>query len=100
MRRCATDIASLAVEFKERFQDFAAIEKDMLLFSSPFSVDPDDTLHQLQLELIELQCDNERHSQHQQLSLVNFYRQLDKGRFPEMQTFAKQMLSLLSSTFV
>ncbi|KAF7643567.1 hypothetical protein LDENG_00237210, partial [Lucifuga dentata] len=80
-RRYATDISSLAVEFKEHFRDFAAVEKDMLLFSSPFSVDPDDAPHQLQLELIELQCDNERCSRHQQLSLVNFYRQLDKGRF-------------------
>lgn len=33
-------------------------------------------------------------SRHQQLSLVNLYRQLDKGRFPEMRTFAKTMLSL------
>ena len=38
---------------------FAAIEKDMLLSSSPFSVDPDHAPPQLQLELIELQCDNE-----------------------------------------
>ncbi|KAK3542811.1 hypothetical protein QTP70_003071 [Hemibagrus guttatus] len=40
----------------ERFRDFAAIEKDIILFSSPFSVDPDDALEHLQLELIELQC--------------------------------------------
>ncbi|XP_026027535.1 general transcription factor II-I repeat domain-containing protein 2 [Astatotilapia calliptera] len=37
-----------------------SIEKDMLLFSSPFSVDPDDAPLQLQLELIELQCDDEQ----------------------------------------
>ncbi|KAJ8386115.1 hypothetical protein AAFF_G00177090 [Aldrovandia affinis] len=72
----------------------------MLLFSSPFSVDPDNAPHHLQLELIELQRDNEWCSRHQQLSLVNFYRQLDKGRFPEMRTFAKKILRLFGSTYL
>lgn len=62
----ATAIISLSVEFNKRFRDFAVIEKDMLLFSSPFSVDPDDAPPQLQLELIELQCDDEWRGKHQQ----------------------------------
>ncbi|CAI5784417.1 Hypothetical predicted protein [Podarcis lilfordi] len=57
--RYAADIASLAGEFKQRFQDFAAIEKETSLFSSPFSVDPNDAPDQLQLELIELHYDTE-----------------------------------------
>ncbi|XP_068107468.1 general transcription factor II-I repeat domain-containing protein 2-like [Hyperolius riggenbachi] len=100
MSRYAADIASLAEEFKRRFQDFAAIEKEISLFSSPFSVDPDDAPEQLQLELIELQCDSELRSRYQQLSLVNFYRQLDKGRFQEIRTQAKKMLSLFGSTYL
>lgn len=40
-------------------QDFTAIEKDMLIFSYPFSVNPDDAPPHLQLELIELQCDSD-----------------------------------------
>lgn len=99
-RRYAADMASLAGEFKRRFQDFAAIEKEIRLFSSPFSTDPDDAPDQLQLELIELQCDSESRSRHQQLSLVNFYRQLEKGRFQEIRTFAKKMLSLFGSTYL
>ncbi|KAJ8362532.1 hypothetical protein AAFF_G00369750 [Aldrovandia affinis] len=54
----------------------------------------------LQLELIELQCGAECRSRHQQLPLVNFYRQLDKGRFQEIRTFAKKMLSLFGSTYL
>ena len=92
-KRYAAAIGSLSVGFKERFRDFATIEKDMLLFSSPFSVDPNDASPQLQ-------CDDEWRSRHQQLSLVDFYRQLDKGRFPEMRTFAKKMLSLFGSTYL
>jgi len=48
MKSYATAIASLSVEFNKRFRDFAVTEKDMLLFSSPFSVDPDDAPPQLQ----------------------------------------------------
>ncbi|KAL3968683.1 KRAB domain-containing zinc finger protein [Sarotherodon galilaeus] len=100
MKRYATAIASLSGEFNKRFQDFAAIEKDMLLFSSPFSVDPDDAPPQLQLELIELQCDDECRGKHRQCSLVDFYRQLDKDRFPEVRSLAKKMLSLFGSTYL
>ena len=98
MKSYATAIASLSVEFNKCFQDFAVIEKDMLLFSSPFSVDPDDAPPQLQR--IELQCDDQWRAKHLQLSLVDFYLQLDKGRFLEMQTFAKKMLSLFGSTYL
>ncbi|KAK2816816.1 hypothetical protein Q5P01_025007 [Channa striata] len=98
MMSYATAIASLSMEFNKRFRDFAVIEKD--IFSSPFSVDSDDAPPQLQLELIELQCDDEQHGKHQQLSLVDFYGQLDKGTFPEMRTFAKKMLSLFGSTYL
>ena len=76
------------------------MEKDISLFSSPFSADPDTAPHQLQLELIELQCDDELRGRQQQLSLTDFYRQLEKGRFPEMRTFAKRMLSLFGSTYL
>ena len=100
MKSYATAIASLFVEFNQRFQDFAVIEKDMLLFSSPFSVDPDDAPPQLQLELIELQCHDEWRGKHQQLSLLDFYCMLDKDRFPEMRTFAQKMLSLFGSTYL
>ena len=53
--RYAWAFCSLSAEFKECFQDFAAIEKDMLLFSSVFLVELNDVLPHLQLELIELQ---------------------------------------------
>ena len=100
MQRYVADITSLADEFQRRFQDFATIEKDIMLFSSPFSVDPDNAPGNLQLELIELQSDNEIRSRQQQLSLNDFYRQLDKERFKEIRTFAKKMLSLFGSTYL
>lgn len=66
MRRYAADISSLAEEFQQCFQDFAAIEKEIILFS------PDNAPDQVQLELIELQCDARCHNQHQKLPLSTF----------------------------
>ncbi|GAA6092455.1 general transcription factor II-I repeat domain-containing protein 2 [Tachysurus ichikawai] len=56
--------------------------------------------HLLQTQPNELQCDAECRSQYQQLLLVDFYRRLDKGRFQEIRTFAKTMLSLFGSTYL
>lgn len=91
---------SLTEEFTRRFKDFAFIESDIMLFSSPFTVEPDDAPGPLQLELIELQNDAECRNRHQMLPLIDFYRQLDKERFQEIRTFAKKMLSLFGSTYL
>lgn len=61
---------------------------------SPFSIDTEDAPYQLQLELNELQCDDECHSRHQQLSVVNFYRQVDKGDFKEIANLVQLYLSV------
>lgn len=56
MRRYPENISSLTEEFQLGFRDFAAIEKEITLFSSPVSVDPNDAPGNLQLELPE--CHN------------------------------------------
>ncbi|XP_076132871.1 general transcription factor II-I repeat domain-containing protein 2A-like [Alosa pseudoharengus] len=50
-------ITSLQAEFGKRFQDFSVIEKDMKLFTTPFSVDVTDVDERMQMEVIEIQCD-------------------------------------------
>lgn len=99
-RKYAAAIASLSEEFSGRFQDFTAMDNDMRLFSSPFSVDPDTVAENLQLELIEMQSDDELRGRQQHHSLVDYYRQLDKGKYPQMRHFAKRMLSLFGSTYL
>ena len=49
---------------------------------------------------VQPQCHAKCRSRHQQLPLVNIYRQLDKGSFQEIRTFAKKMLSLFGSTYL
>ncbi|KAK3545777.1 hypothetical protein QTP70_012656 [Hemibagrus guttatus] len=96
----ASVITSLVTEFNQRFQDFSVIEKQIKLFSTPFLVDAEEVEESLQLELIEMQCDDSLKSQHQLLSLPDFYQSLDHAKFPLMRRHAKRMMSLFGSTYI
>ncbi|XP_067453417.1 general transcription factor II-I repeat domain-containing protein 2-like [Thunnus thynnus] len=93
-------ITSLITEVTQRFQDFSVIEKEITLFAAPFSVDAEEVEESLQLELIEMQCDDSLKNQHQLLSLPDFYRSLEKAKFPLIRRHAKQMMSLFGSTYI
>ncbi|KAM4629813.1 general transcription factor II-I repeat domain-containing protein 2-like [Polymixia lowei] len=100
MGEYASVITSLITEFSQRFQDFSVIEKEITLFAAPFSVDAEEVEESLQLELIEMQCDDSLKNQHQLLSLPDFYRSLEKAKFPLMRRHAKRMMSLFGSTYI
>uniref|UniRef100_A0A3B5LSC0 HAT C-terminal dimerisation domain-containing protein n=1 Tax=Xiphophorus couchianus TaxID=32473 RepID=A0A3B5LSC0_9TELE len=84
----------------QRFQDFSVIEKEITLFAAPFSMDAKEVEESLQLELIEIQCDDSLKNQHQLLSLPDFYRSLEKAKFPLTRRHAKRMMSLFGSTYI
>uniref|UniRef100_A0A8C6UL32 Uncharacterized protein n=1 Tax=Neogobius melanostomus TaxID=47308 RepID=A0A8C6UL32_9GOBI len=100
MGKYVSVITSLKTEFSQRFQDFANIEKEMKLFSTPFLMNVEEVEESLQLELIEMQCDDSLKNQHQLLSLPDFYRSLEKAKFPLMRRQAKRMMSLFGSTYI
>ncbi|MCJ8731193.1 hypothetical protein PDJAM_G00196570 [Pangasius djambal] len=93
-------ITSLMTEFSQRFQDFSTIENDMKLFATPFMINAEEVEESLQLELIEMQCDDSLKNQHQLLSLPDFYRSLEEAKFPLMRRHAKRMMSLFGSTYI
>ncbi|PNF27480.1 hypothetical protein B7P43_G08243 [Cryptotermes secundus] len=59
LRSYEDSLRRLRVEFERRFQNFSAIEKDLDVFSMPFNVDCETVKPDLQLELIELQCNTQ-----------------------------------------
>lgn len=63
-------------------------------------MDAEEVDENLQLELIEIQCDDSLKNLHQQLSLPEFYRSLEKEKFPLMRRHAKRMISLFGSTYI
>eukprot|EP00066_Takifugu_rubripes_P018159 XP_011607425.1 PREDICTED: general transcription factor II-I repeat domain-containing protein 2-like [Takifugu rubripes] len=73
---------------------------EIKLFLTPFLVDAEEVEEGLQLELIEMQCDDSLKSQYQLLSLPDFYRSLDNTKFPQMRRHAKRMMSLFGSTYI
>ena len=68
------------------------MEKDISLFSSPFSADPDTAPNQLQLELIELQWDDELRGRKQQLSLLS---SAGKRQIPRNANICKENAELV-----
>lgn len=57
MKRFKVKIAGLLREFEQRFQIFDELEKDFKVFCSPFTVNASDMPANIQLEIIDLQCD-------------------------------------------
>lgn len=70
------------------------------MFSTPFLMDAEEVEESLQLELIEMQCDNTPKNQHQLLSLPDFYQGLEKDKFPLIRCHAKRMISLFGSAYI
>ncbi|KAK2848579.1 hypothetical protein Q5P01_008413 [Channa striata] len=69
-------------------------------YASPLPGGSEEVEESLQLELIEMQCDDSLKSQHQLLSLPDFYQSLDHAKFPLMRRHAKRMMSLFGSTYI
>jgi hypothetical protein len=73
-------LPALNGEFSCRFEDFEVLENDMLLVSSPFTFNVDNTPTDLQLELIDLQSDAVIGELFKAMSLTRFYASLDEQR--------------------
>ncbi len=96
----STVLTSLSKDFNQRFHDFSAIDNDIKLFSTPFSINVEEVQESVQLELIELQCDVSLCSRHQLLPLSEFYTSLETSRFPLIKRQAQRMMSLFGSTYI
>ena len=56
MDKYANLLSGLRHEFDNRFMVFIELEKDFVLFRSPFTIDASEVPEAIQMELIELQC--------------------------------------------
>lgn len=88
------------VEFNEKFQDIASIEKDTFWFSLPPPTPSTLIMLLITFSWSSLNCSVTMSvtASTNNSNWLNFYRQLDKGRFPAMWIFTMKMLSLLGST--
>ncbi|KAI7791300.1 putative general transcription factor II-I repeat domain-containing protein 2-like [Triplophysa rosa] len=75
-------LSNLIQEFDRRFEDFRHISDD------------------LQMELIDLQCDSELKHKFRSQPLIDFYKCVPANRYPKMCKQAQVMLSLFGSTYL
>ncbi len=88
-------IVGLQNELQNRFQIFNELEKEFSLFRSPFTVSATDVPEELQMELIELQCNTPLKDKFANL----FYQNLGPT-FPKMTSFASKILSMFWTTYL
>ncbi|MGH0144122.1 UNVERIFIED_CONTAM: hypothetical protein FKN15_069159 [Acipenser sinensis] len=96
----AREYADLLQEFQSRFSDFSVRENDFSLFSHPFSCIVDYVPEELQMQLIELQCDSVLKEKYSTVPLQDFYKYADSDKYPAIRKHAQRMFSLFESTYI
>lgn len=96
----AHKINQLHSEFQRRFSDFRSHESLFKLFSDPFSICIDQAPGEMQMELIELQCNQALKTKHGQVPLNEFYKYLNSDSFPVLRNHAATMLCLFGSYYL
>lgn len=99
MRRFKDKITGLLREFEQRFQIFGELEKDFKVFCSPFSVNGSDLPVNIQLEIIDLQCDSDLKGKFAAAGLDTFYQHLLPG-YPNLTALAAKVLCMFGITYL
>ncbi|XP_069891678.1 general transcription factor II-I repeat domain-containing protein 2B-like isoform X1 [Dipodomys merriami] len=92
-------IAGLKAEFQARLAAFHAQESELRLFSSPFSATVDHVPEELQMEVIDLQCNSALRAQYERLGVPEFCKHLQSS-YPRFRAHCARVLSMFGSTFV
>nr|XP_048289733.1 general transcription factor II-I repeat domain-containing protein 2 isoform X3 [Myodes glareolus] len=92
-------IAELKGEFQKRLADFKAWENELTLLSSPFSVKIDSVPEELQMEVIDLQCNTVLRTKYDKVGIPDFYKHLWSS-YPRYRLHCAKMLSMFSSTHI
>lgn len=95
----AEKLSVLAAEFSRRFADFNVQKCRFELLSNPFAVDVENAPTNIQMELIELQCNDTLKSKYDAVGAAQFPRFIP-DTMPQLRTQAAQMLSMFGSTYL
>lgn len=94
-------VTGLCDEFERRFPQFDASKTPIKIFAEPFNINPETAPVDLQMELIEIQCDNRLKQHYESHELVEFYSDyLPKQTYPVLYRHALRMVSLFGSTYL
>lgn len=92
-------IAELKAEFQKRLADFERYESELTLFSAPFSARIESVREELQLEVIDLQCNSVLKAKYDKVGVPEFCRHLWSS-YPRYRSHCAKVLSMFGSTYV
>ncbi|CAI6372283.1 unnamed protein product [Macrosiphum euphorbiae] len=97
----AQEIRKLIAAFESRFTNLDKYKKIFEVYSSPFHTDVNSAPEYLQMELIDLQCNNElKHIFETSKSKIDFYNiNITKEHFPNLRNLAQKVVSAFGSTY-
>ncbi|KAE8278713.1 General transcription factor II-I repeat domain-containing protein 2 [Larimichthys crocea] len=95
----ADKLSMLAADFRRRFADFEAQKSRFELLANPFGVDVESAPPNLQMELIELQCNDMLRGKYERVGAAEFARFIP-DTLPQLRIQAAQMLSMFGSTYL
>lgn len=91
----------LREEFSERFGDLKKHSQAIEVFASPFSVDVTAIPEDMQMEIIELQCNDELRKKFDDSSVYQFYKKyVSVTVYPKLSAHARKMMAVFGSTYV
>ena len=95
----AEKLSLLRAEFARRFSDFEAQKSNFELFRNPFAIDVETAPVNLQMELIELQCNGTLKAKYDTVGPAQFTRFIPE-KMPQLRLHAARTLSMFGSTYL
>jgi len=92
-------ILLLKDELMNRFGDFQKYKDDLLLFSEPFSTNVENVRKDLQLELIDLQCNPISKTKFETVGVPDIFKYLGNS-YPKLKKHFSNILSVFGSSYV
>ncbi|KAG0714799.1 General transcription factor II-I repeat domain-containing protein 2 [Chionoecetes opilio] len=101
LNTCVGIVTSLREEFTSRFTGVRPLALGFKLFTSPFDFAVDEAPAPLQMELVELQCNDELKAKYRTASPLSFFRDLvlPSNKFPNYIEHVKCIVAMFGSTY-
>ncbi len=90
-------LSLLSDAFRKRFMDFKTHRKDFQIFRDPFSVNVDDVPEELQMEIIQLQCNQTLKNKFDNVG-IDFYKYFGSD-YPKIKCLASKIMSVCEQFF-
>ena len=91
-------VSELLAEFDRRFQEFKDLEPQFALFAIPFAVDAESVSEEVQIELLNLQCDTVLKEKYTDIGVPEFYTFLSRQKYPKLVSAVAEMMAMFGST--